>query len=258
MTTADGFFDVPRSPHPTSRGPVELPILYRDATTVVAMFAVDRARAADALVDTGLVPLPLPRGRALAAVAFYEYRTTSVGRYNEVGVALMVTRAGEPARPWRWADLARPPAVRRLGMYVLDLPVSTPLADAAGRELWGYPKFVTELPLRVAGREVDATVLDPDGRTIVTFAGRLGPGVPAPPLSLMTYTRLGGSLIRTHVDVRGRSWLRAPGSARLRLGASPHGMATRLRALGLVDARPAVVLATDRFQSRLHAGTPAP
>jgi hypothetical protein len=255
--TADPFFAVPRATRVTSQGPVELPILYHDATNVVALFAVDAARARQLLDGTGLAPLPLARGRALAAVSFYEYRDTTVGAYNEVGVALFVLPDGEPASPWRWTDLLRAPSSRRLGAWVVDLPVTTAVADAAGRELWGYPKFVTRIPFEHAGRTIDGRVLDPSGSTICTLAGRAGLGVPAPPLSLMTYTRLDGRLLRTHIDVRGRVTLHRSGTVRFTVGESHHPMAERLRRLGLGAARPLVLWTTSRFQSKLHAGTAA-
>lgn len=190
-------------------------------------------------------------------MAFYEYRDTSVGVYNEVGTAIFAVRPGERPR-LGLADLARAPARRTIGMYVVDLPVTTALACAAGRELWGYPKFVTAIDFHLDRRELRSTVRDPAGAgDVCTLAGRLGLGVPVPPLSLMTYTVLDGVLLRTHVDVRGRGWARAAGTVRLTLGGSAHPMASRLRALGLDGARPHLVLATDRFQSLLHAGVPA-
>jgi hypothetical protein len=249
------FFAVPRTTRSTSAGPVELPILYQDVRNVVALFTVPIERARLVLTGTGLVPTPLPRGQALVGMAFYEYRQTSVGAYNEVGTAIFVHREDEPEPRLGVVDLLRPPARRQLGAWVVDLPVTTGLANAAGRELWGYPKFVTEIPFHLDGRRFDSSVMDPDdGTTICTLAGVAGPGVPAPPLSLMTYTRLDGALVRTHVDVRGAVTARAAGSLRLHVGGSRHRMAEHLRRLGLADARPRLVLMTERFQSRLHAG----
>jgi hypothetical protein len=251
----DAFFAVPRTTHATSQGPVELPILYRDVTTVVPIFTVRHADAAAVLDGTGLEPVRVRGDRAAVALAFYEYRDTSVGVYNEVGTAVFAVRRGERAR-LGLADLVRAPARRTVGMYVVDLPVTTAIANAAGRELWGYPKFVTDIPFRLDGRELRGAVLDPDGAgQICAIAGRLGRSVPVPPLSLMTYSRRDGALVRTHVDVRGVTRAHAPGTVALTVGASAHPMARRLRALGLDGARPTVVLATDRFQSLLHAGT---
>lgn len=253
--TASRFFDVPRTTCATSEGPVTLPILYYDVRNVVGLFAVPIAKARDVLAGTGLEPVTAGRKRAVVGLSFYEYRRTTVGVYNEVGTAIFCVREGEPTTSIAFADVLRSPAARALGVYVVDLPVTTAVAHAAGREIWGYPKFVTPISFRLEGREVDLGVEDPGGAgDICRLRGRLGRGVPAPPLSLVTYTHLHGVLLRTHIDVRGAVRVRASGSVRLHVGGSKHVMADRLRALGLEDARPFLTMVTDRFQSILHAG----
>ncbi|MEI8257515.1 MAG: acetoacetate decarboxylase family protein, partial [Deltaproteobacteria bacterium] len=232
------------------------PILYRDVSNVIALFLARREGVRDVLRATGLVPAVVVGDRALVGVSFYEYRNTTVGVYNEVGTAIFALREGERAPRLGLADMYVPPRWRTVGAWVVDLPVTTAAANAAGRELWGYPKFVTAIPFRMRGRDVETSVLDPETRApIVTLAGRMGPGLPAPPLGLMTYSRLDGALVRTHIDVRGWVTAHPAGTVRLSVGPSTHGMAERLRALGLVDARPVLLLRTDRFQSKLHAGT---
>lgn len=61
--------------------------------------------------------------------------------------------------------------------------------------------------------------------------------------------------IRLILDVRGWVTVHAPGSMRFSIGSSTHGMAQRLRAMDLDDARPMLVLRTERFQSKLHPAT---
>jgi len=253
----DRFFRVPRTVQRTSQGLVDLPILYYDVRNVVAIFEARRDGVEAVLAGTGLVPGVLTRrDGALVGMSFYEYRDTSVGVYNEVGTAIFAVRQGERRPRLGIADLYRPVRRRQLGAYVLDLPVTTPLANAAGREIWGYPKFVTEIPFAREGRRVETAVLDPDGQgAICTLSGAMGPGIPGPPLSLMTYTLLEGSLIRTHVDVRGTVEAHGAGSVSLRVGSSRHRMAENLRTLGLEEARPLFLMATDRFQSKLWPGS---
>jgi hypothetical protein len=252
---ADRFFDVPRTPHRTSEGPVELPILYYDVSNVIVLFHARLAGLRAALEGTGLEPVLVSPLHGVVGLSFYEYRRTTVGVYNEVGTAIFCVRAGERNDPRALAELLHRPSERRVGTYVVDLPVTTAAANAAGRELWGYPKFVTPITFRLDGREVDTAVRGPQGDgEICRLAGRFGRGVPAPPLSLVTYSRLDGALVRTNIDVRGRVMVRAPGSVRLCVGASTHGMAERLRALGLDGARPMLSMVTDRFQSILHEG----
>lgn len=249
------FFDVPLTAHRTSQGLVELPIRYRDVSAVVALFRVPELRARELLAGTPLEPALTRGGRSLAGLAFYEYRDTTIGAYGEVGLALLVRPAR--ATPPRLAalELFRAPRERELGAFIVDLPVSTAIANAAGRELWGFPKFVTRLPFALATDRFDAAVLDPGGEgEIVRLSGELGRGVPAPPLSLTTYSMFEGELIRTPVEVRGAQRLRRGGGLRLELGESRHAMVEHLRGLGLGEASPVLVATTDRFQSLLHAG----
>ena len=236
------FFDVHRESHATSEGVVDLPILYYDATNVVAVFTSDAPRAESLLERTGLEPV-LVRGRAVVALSFFEYRASSVGPYNEVGTAILAKRVGAKTR---WSTSAA---------YVVDLPVTTPAANAAGRELWGYPKFVTPIAFELGGRRFSASVSDPaGGEHIVSIVGRMGHALPLPPISFKTFTFLERTLLRTNIDVRGRCALHRPGDVALHVGASEHRMAKNLHALGLGSARPVALVTTRRFAARLHAG----
>lgn len=256
MATVSRFFSVPRTTFKTSQGLVDLPILYFDVTTVVAFFNAPLAGVEALLEGTHLRPAITRNGTATCAIAFYEYRDTSVGIYNEVGLAIPSIRAGEPAPRIGILDLFRDPRRRTIAFYIADLPVTTPLAHAAGREIWGYPKFVTQIPFSLSARHFDGAVLDPDGRReIVRLHGDLGRGVPVPPLSVATYTFLDGALIKTPIDVRGAFHIHGRGTLRLDVGDSDHEMARHLRLLGLAGATPAFAGATNRFQSKLFAGT---
>ena len=219
------------------------------------MFRARRAAVEELLAGTGLVPALGFGGDATVALSYYEYRDTSVGPYNEVGLAAFVRPASAPAPRLPITDLYRRVAARTIGAYVLDLPVTTPIANAAGRELWGYPKFVTPISFHLDRGRFESAIDDPEGAApIAVLAGRLGLGVPAPAMSLVTFSVRHGDLVRTHIDVRGRVRARGPGELRLDVGGSRHPMADRLRRLGLDGARPLVVMTTDRFQSRLNAG----
>jgi hypothetical protein len=254
---SDPFFQVPQTTHSTTQGPIDLPILYFDVSTLLAFFVTSRDAVEAKLSGTGLRPALTIGGRALAGIAHYEYRQTGVGSYNEVGLALPVLPEGAPAPRNPIQALYGSVDERHLGFYVLDLPVTTPLANAGGRELWGYPKFVAPIPFRLDRKSFESSVIDPEGDgDIFTLSGRLLPSLPAPPMSLVLYSHHQGNLLRTTVNVRGRMNLRPGRSLQLRVGESTHGTARNLRDLGLDNARAALVLDTHRFQSRLNAGVP--
>ena len=251
----DAFFRVDRTVHHTSAGLVDLPILYFDATNVLALFEADLRGAESLLEPAGLEPAIVRGDKALVGLSFYAYRDTTVGTYNEVGTAIFARKSGERGVLPGLAELLVDPRRRHVGAWVVDLPVTTEAANAAGREIWGYPKFVTRIDFSLAGRTVQSVVHDPvDASTICELAGTMGPGFPVPCPSLMTFSRLDGTLVRTHVDVRAPYRARTRGDVRLSIGASTRRMADNLRALGLDGARPTVLLETTRFQSILHAG----
>lgn len=254
---ADDFLKVATEEARTSLGAVRLPVLYADATAVLAFFWVDPARVRRALEGTGLEPLRFPGGRAVAGLAFYDYRETTVGPYHEVGSAVAVVPAGAPASGLAALELLRGGERRRAGYRILDLPVSTPIADAAGRELWGYPKFVTELPLRVEERAFEGQVLEPGGKApILTLSGAVRWRWPGPSHDLVLYSHLGGQRLRTVVDVSGPLRFSGGGGLRLRLGPGRHRMGDSLRELGLDGARPFAAGCCTRLRARLRAGAP--
>lgn len=258
VATDDPFFLVPRHAVATSEGPVELPILYYDTSALFAFFLVDRARVETLLAGSGLVPALTVGGLALAALACFEYRSTSVGAYNEVGLCVAVTRPGEAQELGGWKDMLatlQQPEMRHVAFHILDLPVTTAAANAAGREIWGFPKFVTQIPFALNGRELSCQVMAPGTATpVMTLSGKMGPSIPATPLSLALLSRHQGHLCRSTVNVRGGTRLALPGSVRLEVGEGGHVMAERLSALGLDKARPLALMWTHAFQSRLNEG----
>ncbi len=251
----DTFFEVPKKQRKISKGQVDLPVLYFDTSNVLAFFLCPKKSVAKLLEGTGL-KAGLTIGKySVVAISFYEYRKTSVGEYNEVGVAIPVLKQGDVAPLSGVTDLFRDIEKRDLGFYVVDLPVTTELANAAGRELWSYPKFVTNIDFSLEKDRFHSKVLDPDSRALIlSLDGRLGLGTTVPPLSPVTYSVHKKNLLRTMVNVRGNVKLSFPFGMKLTVGLSEHPMAKRLRALDLDGARPIALMSTDKFQSRLNEG----
>ncbi len=253
----DGFFDHPRMKAATSLGEVELPILYRDASLLLAYFRVDPDRAAEALSSTPYAPVRFATGFAIAGLGFFDYRDCTVEPYRECALAVVVTPRAvrPPALPT--IDLLRGPTHRAVGYHVLDLPVTTALADVAGRELWSLPKFVTTIDFALGRDAVSCSVHAPGwGEPIVTLAGRTGHGLAVPAMSMVLDSVIDGEPRRTVVDVRGRMRTSLGGGIEVSVGSGSR-MATHLAALGLRTARPTLVQACDHAQLVLHAAAPA-
>lgn len=251
------FFDVPLHTEQTSLGSIELPILYHDVSVCQGFFWCDVQRAQALLSGTGLRPAVFAGGRAMAGIAAFEYRDSTAGVYNEVGLALAVLPPSITEPRFPALEFFRKPSQRSVGVTILDLPVTTPLAYAAGRELWGYPKFVTEIPITIGQKQVHAAVLEPHGGDpIMQLEGTLGWAMPTPGVDLVTYGHHRGAIIKTAITTRARFMTSFRPSVTLTVGASNHRMAENIRSLGLDGARAFVAMNCTRFQSILHAGVP--
>ncbi len=255
MTRSESrFFRVAQEKLKTSAGEAPFPILYYDATALLTFFWCELEAAQSFLDDTGLQATRFLNGRALAAIGWYEYRDTDIGAYNEVGVAIAVQPENRALR-LPIMQFFYPAGRRTLGFYIIDLPVTTEIACAAGREMWGFPKFVAEIPLQFEKGSVSAAVLAPEKQEpIVSMNGRLGAGIPLPGMDLVLYSNKDDRLLRTEVITSG--WLRtSPGNGlRVETGPGTHPMADNLRRLGLNGASPFSCQLTHRFRSRLYLG----
>ncbi len=249
------FLSVAQGVVPISTGPIEVPILYRKARSVLAVFAVERGVLDPLLKPVELVPVPVLGGRAAVIVAFFDYQDTSIGPYHEAATASVVVPRGVAAPQHPILDFLLPSRWRRLGLYIFDLPVTTAVANAAGRELWGLPKFVTDIPFRWEGDRFEAAVCEPgSAERICSLVGYAAGGNLVPLRSLSLFSWLGSQPLRTEVDLRGVAHVvRAP-AVHLHIGSRLHPMAQRLASLGLDGAMPALVQTAQSFQARLNLG----
>lgn len=251
----DPFFQYPLTPFSSSEGNVDLPILYFDNSNFMALFEVEFETANSFLKEKGLTAVRFASGKALVVVGFYEYRETAIADYNEVGVAIASVPNGVQAPRFPLLSLHKPLDKQQIGFHVIDLPVTTQAACAAGKEIWGYPKFVTPIGFSLDAKRFRGTVGDPEsGGAIVELSGDLGIGLPAPQLDLVLYSHHQGALLRTLINTRGGGRGCLPGSLRLKLTNSTHPMARRLAQLGLSNAAPKLVFHSHGLQLRLNAG----
>lgn len=249
---------IPQQTAETSEGGVDVPMLFSDSSARMLVYSVDLGAARELLAHTGLPPVEFTRGRAAATLNYYDYRRVGIGPYGEVALTLVVHRPDQPRPHLPWLHVLRKRAEDwgPIGAHVVDMPVTIPAALAAGKELWGFPKFVTPIEARLSGRNFAFTVLDPEGAGhIVRVEGRRGLGIPVKGADLVTYSNHRGSILRTQIPTGGHTTL-SRARVRLEIGTSGHAMAQHLRTLRLDELEPFTLLSTDDFASRLPFGTP--
>jgi len=231
------------APLPTT-DPVKLPIVYRDASQFGVFFRIELDRARALLEGTSLEPWPV-LGAAVGAIYVWEYRDSSVGVYNEVGLGIQARRRGtHPSLVRLGLDMR---AQDDQGIWVVNLPVTTEAACTAGIDIWGYPKYVT--PIETRFTDVGASVRL--GDELAFSIGRMvGPSMKLP---VVTYTAREGRLLRTVIEVSTSVRWGTGRSSRLELiGDGPT--AESARKLGLDRAPAIAAFRTDRFQATLPAG----
>jgi hypothetical protein len=230
-----------------SMGELELPIRFTDGSALACIYRVDLAAARDIMTGDCFEPLPVG-GRAMVQLMALEYRDSSVGPYNELGLLVLARRPG--SLPSAMRLLMAPATVEDAGWFVVTLPVTTGLTCASGRELWGFPKYVTRIDTEFARDGVEVILGE---ELVIEHRGRFGVPMPAPPY--VFFTELDGRLLRTVVPTRHR--LRMGGARSVRVHVTGDGpTAAAVRRLGLAGRRPMVVARTDHLDFDLPLGKP--
>lgn len=211
------------APHTIQGRTVSMPVRVRDATVCSAMYAV-RADAARAVIAySGLDVAEVLPGKAICQLVFVDYRDGDLDAYHEFGVVFLIRPPGATGS----AGLSE---LREAGAFVHWLPVDQGFTREAGRTLWGFPKELADIELRL-GSPYKRCILRKDGRLVLDML--LKPGVPVPggPASLSAYTHLDGVTRRIPAWMRVRGVRVRPGGALIRLG--NHPIAKELSELGL-------------------------
>lgn len=238
------FSRVAQSTLDTSAGLCPMPIFYTDASLLGFIYLIDPARARALLEESPFEPL-LFFGKAMVQLVTFEYRESSIGAYNELALALEVKLRGRNTSPLR--ALLAPRRGDDHGSHILNLPVTTESACAAGKELWGFPKYVTGIETEFRARAVRATL---EGELEIDCGAPGFVRTPGPPL--VTISVHEGRVLRTLVETDHLlSW---GGSATIRIvGKGPT--ADNVERLGLESQKPFLVFRTLRMRSILPLGT---
>lgn len=195
---------------------VRLPVEVRVARSAAATFVVPHGAAARLMAGTGLEPKRLPGGRALCILAAVEYVDNDLGPYNEVAMCLAVgAREGTPP-----------------GAYIHHLPVDGEFTLAAGREVWGFPKWMAEITIAADERGLRCHLAQ-DGELILDLHVRRRPlPLPSRSAEMSAYARIDGVTRVTPFTSRVTGGRGGPLGATLTVG-DRHPMARDLRSLGL-------------------------
>ncbi|RTL62920.1 MAG: hypothetical protein EKK42_29940 [Pseudonocardiaceae bacterium] len=191
------------------------PVRITDAAAVAGCWVVRADDVRPLLRDNGF-EVAAVAGRTLAVLALLRYRVNDLGAYDELGLAVPVRHRG------------------RLGAHLLQLPVTAPFTMAAGRQLWGLPKWLADASLDIGSRGATSR-WSVDGRTVLDADLRTSP-VRLPgsvPTRLTALAARDGAVLRSRVRGRARGLRIGLGAPARLVAHTPHPLTDDLRALRL-------------------------
>jgi hypothetical protein len=238
----------------TVRGPA----FYYPFQTFRSLHLASYDAVREELPTRDLYPVRWFDGRAAVLVAVMRYHDiqicdgggtpTLLQPYGEVMVAVPVTR-----RPRPRAIPALLPTLNHVGVFVLDLPVTTAEARDLGRAVWGLPKFVADMDFREGPTARGVTVADGDADVLTLEVRPSGPVV-TDRSPVVFYSALGERLVDTTAPFLGhRQITYGRRAGHLKLGA--HPVAERLRRLSTSAESLMVMSYLDSYMV-LPAGEP--
>lgn len=254
----DFFFDVPRHSVMTTEGKIDLPMLFYECSARLLNYFVDYESALAMLEGTGMQPVRVFKNKAMANLSFYNYRHNSVTPYNEVFLTIMVVPKAYPMPRFPLLNLVKlNPNDWNMGGYVVEMPVTARQHRAAGREIWGYPKFQTQIPHRFSGKHFEYQVMDPDtGEALLSVSGTEGPGIKLPAFGMASFTNHNGKILRVTIDVDGKMRHATIKDLNIYVSQSDHRFARNIRNLNLENLKPFSFMASDALRMRLNPGIP--
>ncbi|MGE0842570.1 acetoacetate decarboxylase family protein [Pseudonocardia sp.] len=191
------------------------PVRIADATAVAGCWVVRAADVRPVLRDAEF-EVAAVAGRTVAVLALLRYLVSDLGAYDELGLAVPVRHLG------------------RLGAHLLQLPVTGPFTTAAGRQLWGLPKWLADADLSLGPRGATSE-WRADGHVVLEAALRTSPTVlpVSVPARLTALAARDGDVLRSPVRGRARGLRVGFGAAARLVGHGPHPLTDDLRALRL-------------------------
>ncbi|MFT5887774.1 MAG: hypothetical protein ACI9BO_000587 [Zhongshania sp.] len=158
---------------------VSLPVTVKAAAMLMNVFLVDSKKAQALIANSGFKVVELFPGKALMQLLGVDYQQNDLGDYNEAAIVFPVTTPGE-SRPlpvigamWRMMR-------GQLANYVYRMPVNQGFTTHAGRFIWGFPKWVTEVDIQFKDDTASAEFCD-DGELVFAISANAGGKAQAKP-----------------------------------------------------------------------------
>lgn len=252
----DPYFQIPQRPVATTRGPVQLPMFFKEGDYVLALFLARRDRVQHLLADSSFTPAMVLGRYAVVSLVMANFNVCSDRPHAIASLAVPVCRKHgfQPVSPWR--ELFNRADQRHMGFYLLHCLTDDDHSMVVSREIWGHQKSMADIDLQLNGGRLNCQVREYGaGQPLLAFGG-VGPRLGRlRPLSFTMFSWRKHQLLRSILDSRFPLDCRFALGFRLYLGDQDHPAINDFRTLGLNGKRPLVLLSSDCYQGRYDEGT---
>ena len=140
----------------------QFPTLYGNVTCAIGIFLCDYKKAQALLPHPKMKPVAMPKGRALVTFSCYEYKSVKgVAPYNEIAMTIPVMidpSINVPVLPVIMDSL-----FKKFGYYVFHMPVTSLENRIRGNDIWGLPKVVDTINIKIEDNHSKTSAIDADG-----------------------------------------------------------------------------------------------
>jgi hypothetical protein len=205
---------------------VTVPVEVRSAKMVGGTFAAPFTATRELIAYSGLTPVKLAGTLAVCMVSGVQYTDNDLGPYNEIALAIVVEPPDHPGHGV--AGLA----TGDVTTLIHRLPVNQEFTCAAGRDIWGFPKWIADISYQERPGRTDVVMLDA-GEHAMTLSvdTRFAVPVPGSEMEMSCFSFRDGVLRRTPWTMRLAHARMRPGGATVAVGEGSQ-LADDLRRLG--------------------------
>jgi len=165
------FKDTPRKTLDMAGQPMEFPVFYYDVRFVTAIFTAKTSALKKLLPHPRFKPIQIWPGTGMLGIAAFEYHDTSVGPYNEVGIAIPIKFPSRFVVP----GLSALKMMRKnlFPVYIHHLPVTTEIAFKFGIHFYNYPEFLADITFQDRDESLEVTLKEKDDLILKLLAKKL-------------------------------------------------------------------------------------
>ncbi|CAA0087156.1 Uncharacterised protein [Zhongshania aliphaticivorans] len=209
---------------------ITLPVNVAAASMLMNVFVVSAKKAQALIADSGFTVVEIWPGKALMQLLGVDYQQNDLGNYNEAAIVFPVTTPGEP-KPLPIIGAMSGMIKGSLGNFVYRMPVNQCFTTHAGRFIWGFPKWVTDVDIHFGDKTANTTFKD-DEELVFSIEAATGSNATAKPQAAPSLAIRDGLAWKTIGTTEGKGVTFKLGGKKPKIG-QQHPLALKLRELGL-------------------------